>query len=215
MDLYKENIPSLHDIASKYDTDKGYYHFFTIIYDFWLRHLRHSAITMLEIGYAKGGSALMWSEYFSDHNIIHCVDIDPPPEAIPPSVKYWQVDQSQRHLLSQLPRSLDLIVDDGGHTMEQQQVSLAVLLHHLAPAGIYILEDLHTSLEPYEKTHGCSPLNNTINLLSDLMKGHPTPSNQYYISGFEFFHMLSKIHSIDIFKVKEDSITARIITKSL
>jgi hypothetical protein len=40
---------------------------------------------------------------------------------------------------------LDLIIDDGGHTMRQQQTSFGFLFRHLKVGGIYIIEDLHTS----------------------------------------------------------------------
>lgn len=42
----------------------------------------------------------------------------------------------------------DAIVDDGGHSMEQQQTSLAVLFKHVAPGGWYAVEDLQTSYDP-------------------------------------------------------------------
>jgi predicted O-methyltransferase YrrM len=39
----------------------------------------------------------------------------------------------------------DLIVDDGGHSMKQQQASLEGLWDALKPGGVYIIEDLLTS----------------------------------------------------------------------
>jgi len=44
----------------------------------------------------------------------------------------------------------DLIIDDGGHTMDQQITSLKHLWKAVKPGGYYILEDLQTSyLEAY------------------------------------------------------------------
>ena len=40
---------------------------------------------------------------------------------------------------------LDIIVDDGGHTMKQQIVSLKTLLPSVRSGGLYIIEDLLTS----------------------------------------------------------------------
>lgn len=53
----------------------------------------------------------------------------------------------------------DVIIDDGGHTMEQQIVSLNTLFPIVKPSGMYFLEDLQTSYlgaefgsEPGKKT---------------------------------------------------------------
>lgn len=39
----------------------------------------------------------------------------------------------------------DLVVDDGGHTMEQQMISLEHLWPIVKPGGLYVIEDLQTS----------------------------------------------------------------------
>ena len=39
----------------------------------------------------------------------------------------------------------DIIVEDGGHSMRQQQISLTFLFGYLKPGGLYFLEDLLTS----------------------------------------------------------------------
>jgi hypothetical protein len=39
----------------------------------------------------------------------------------------------------------DIIVDDGGHSMEQQNISLKHLWRTIKPGGYYFIEDLHTS----------------------------------------------------------------------
>jgi hypothetical protein len=49
-----------------------------------------------------------------------------------------------RDMAIELPR-IDVLIDDGGHTMRQQKTTLAVMLPLLAPDGVYICEDLHTS----------------------------------------------------------------------
>lgn len=41
--------------------------------------------------------------------------------------------------------SFDLILDDGGHTMNQQIVSIETLFKYLKKDGIYLVKDCHTS----------------------------------------------------------------------
>jgi len=43
----------------------------------------------------------------------------------------------------------NIILDDGGHAMDQQQVSLGHLFKHVEPGGMFIIEDIHTSLPDY------------------------------------------------------------------
>mmetsp|Transcript_6324 Transcript_6324/g.6247 ORF Transcript_6324/g.6247 Transcript_6324/m.6247 type:complete len:149 (+) Transcript_6324:262-708(+) len=40
---------------------------------------------------------------------------------------------------------VDLFLDDGGHTMDQQQFLFQELLPHVQPNGVYMCEDLSTS----------------------------------------------------------------------
>jgi 8-demethyl-8-alpha-L-rhamnosyltetracenomycin-C 2'-O-methyltransferase len=42
-------------------------------------------------------------------------------------------------------QTFDIIIDDGGHSMNQQITSFKTLFPFLKPGGLYIIEDLHTS----------------------------------------------------------------------
>jgi len=50
--------------------------------------------------------------------------------------------------LAQAGTGFDVIVDDGGHTMNQQMTSLQILWKAVRPGGIYFIEDLETSFLP-------------------------------------------------------------------
>ena len=50
--------------------------------------------------------------------------------------------------------TFDIIIDDGGHTMKQQQTSFGVLFKNVSSGGLYILEDLHTSIWETNLAHG-------------------------------------------------------------
>jgi hypothetical protein len=54
-----------------------------------------------------------------------------------------QAKRSQLEILVEKQGPWDIVIDDGGHTMEQQQVSLGVLFPHTRM--FYVVEDLHTS----------------------------------------------------------------------
>ena len=64
----------------------------------------------------------------------------------------WLADQADRtamaRVLAEADGPLDVVLDDGGHTMWQQQVSLACLLPGVRSGGLYVVEDLHSSFRP-------------------------------------------------------------------
>jgi len=52
-------------------------------------------------------------------------------------------------------RAFDVIIEDGSHTMRDQQLNLALLLPLVKPGGIYVIEDLHTSFQNgYDEPRG-------------------------------------------------------------
>lgn len=214
-----DNLPSLQELGIKHHTDKAVYHGFTVLYDGWLSSLRNKPIRMLEIGILLGGSLRMWHEYFAAADRIYAADLLFPEERglspleLGPQIELLRLDQSDRQQLRAMPKDLNLIIDDGGHTMEQQQVSLAVLFDHLCPGGTYILEDLHTSTAAYAETHGCTSQNNTLRLLEDLPDFRFFANNEYHMTGAEFGRLCRQVEFVEIVRFKHDSITARIVKR--
>jgi hypothetical protein len=47
----------------------------------------------------------------------------------------------------------DIIIDDGGHTVKQQRVSVETLWSSLKSGGYYIIEDLHTNIKALHSIH--------------------------------------------------------------
>ena len=70
-------------------------------------------------------------------------------------IKTYIADQSKREdlqkFISRYGDNFDIILDDGGHTMEQQQISLGFLFRYVKPGGYYIIEDVHSSLPMNKK----------------------------------------------------------------
>lgn len=205
-----DNRPTLYEIGNKYQTDKSWYHLYTVLYDTFFSSIRYKHIRMLEIGILVGSSMMMWDEYF-EHLEYYGVDLCDASRFDSSRIKTIIANQENEQDLKSLPKDLDIIIDDGGHTMLQQQMTLKTLfVDHLKPDGTYILEDLHTSEPEYYNTHGSNDMNNTLKLLYDLQNGKPSENNQYFLSENEFYKVCSAIKSIDIYKVKHDSITSRI-----
>lgn len=50
-----------------------------------------------------------------------------------------------RKFKTDFPEALDIFIDDGGHQMKQQTVTLDEMFWHVRDGGVYLCEDLHTS----------------------------------------------------------------------
>lgn len=100
---------------------------------------------ILEIGVQGGGSLQLWRQFFPNAEIVG-VDITPEcKEHEQEGIKVFIGDQTDVKFLETLG-NFDIIIDDGGHYMTQQQVSINTLLaNQLNAGGLYVIEDLHTS----------------------------------------------------------------------
>ncbi len=129
-------------------------HYFDI-YDSHFSRFRNKEVTILEIGVSQGGSLQMWKNYFGDKAKIYGVDINPYCKQLEEeNIEIFIGSQEDRNFLrtikSKIPQ-VDILIDDGGHTMQQQIVTFEELFDMVKPDGVYLCEDLHTS---YWLTYG-------------------------------------------------------------
>jgi 23S rRNA U2552 (ribose-2'-O)-methylase RlmE/FtsJ len=123
-------------------------HFFEI-YDRHFSRFRGKEVVILEIGVSHGGSLQMWKDYFGKKAKIIGVDIDPECKKLEEdNIKIYIGSQEDRDFLRFLKKEIpevDLLIDDGGHTMTQQIATFEELYEHIKEDGVYLCEDLHTS----------------------------------------------------------------------
>ena len=125
-----------------------WHHYFEI-YERHFEKYRNKDVSILEIGVLHGGSLQMWKEYFGSNAKIYGVDINPKCKGFEEkNVEIFIGSQSDRNFLreikSRIPK-IDILIDDGGHTMEQQITTFEELFEHVDENGVYLCEDLHTS----------------------------------------------------------------------
>jgi len=123
-------------------------HYFEI-YDRHFSRFRQTDVHVVEIGVSHGGSLQMWRHYFGSQAKIIGVDIDPRCQQLQEEgIEIIIGDQADLAFLTALkdkvPR-IDILIDDGGHTMSQQINTFEVLFPHISEFGVYLCEDLHTS----------------------------------------------------------------------
>lgn len=119
------------------------------IYDKHFSAFRDKEITFVEIGVSHGGSLEMWREYFGEKALIVGVDINSECKKFEEkNTKIFIGSQTDAAFLislkSLIPR-IDILIDDGGHTMKQQITTFKTLFEHVKNNGLYVCEDLHTS----------------------------------------------------------------------
>jgi hypothetical protein len=145
---YFRNYKDLDKIGSREMTDKNrYVHNYLDKYEFFLHPWREKEFNLLELGIFRGASAKMWEKYFDRANI-YCVDIDPCCEQYAtPRIKPIVTDLGKEENIHKL-RTIkpDIIVDDASHFWNHQIMALFCLFDVLPSGGIYILEDLETSV---------------------------------------------------------------------
>ena len=121
-------------------------------FDIYERHFgrfRNKKITVLEIGVWWGGSLQMWKHYFGTKANIYGIDINPDCKSYEEeNIKVLIGSQSDREFLRDVKKQIppiDILIDDGGHSMEQQIVTFDELFGHVKENGVYVCEDSHTS----------------------------------------------------------------------
>jgi hypothetical protein len=103
----------------------------------------------LEIGCGQGGSLQLWKRYLGPFAQIVGIDIVE-------ACKGFEEDQIAVRIGSQANFSFldsvlaefgppDVVLDDGSHVMSHVRASFARLYPRMSPAGVYMVEDLHTA----------------------------------------------------------------------
>lgn len=123
-------------------------HYFEIYHRHFER-FRGGPVTVLEFGVYHGGSLQMWKHYFGPDARIVGVDINPAcKELVDDQIEIVIGDQEDRVFLAALRERLgpvDIVIDDGGHTMAQQIATFEEMFQAVRNGGVYLVEDLHTS----------------------------------------------------------------------
>ncbi len=91
----------------------------------------------------------MWREFFGPKARIIGIDLNP-------NAKKWEEHGFEIYIGSQSDESfwndfkkkiglIDVVLDDGGHTYEQQIITTEMLINNINDGGILVVEDTHTS----------------------------------------------------------------------
>lgn len=143
---------TLQELAIRHPTDKNWLHnYYNRIYEDAFAPIRDKVKNICEIGIDKGDSLRIMKSYFKNAEIFG-YDINPALLFKEDRINTAIMDQSDpaeldRFLNEHHDREFDIIIDDGSHRMYDQQITLAKLFPKVKQGGLFVCEDLHTSLE--------------------------------------------------------------------
>jgi len=140
------------DSFKSFETSKYYstkYKNYFKIYDHIFKKYIGKKIILVEIGVLNGGSLFMWRDFFNGNAEIIGVDLNP-------IAKKWEKhgfkifigNQSDPNFWRDFFKeigSVDIVIDDGGHTNKQQIFTLLETIPNINDKGMLVVEDVHAS----------------------------------------------------------------------
>ena len=163
----------------------------------------------ISIGVLDGGSLEIWKKYFGSKSRI--IGIDNNPQCKKFENKDYEIyigSQSDPSFWNNFYKKIgnvDIILDDGGHTNDQQIITLVESIKHINDGGLHIVEDVHSSYQKhYGNPYKYSFINFSKKTIDDINATFPNTKN--------FNYSLNKhIYSVEFF----ESIVAFKINKNL
>jgi hypothetical protein len=172
---------TFNDCCNIHLCDKGdayeYSHHYAKFYENWFNPIKESATHVCEIGIYDGASLKSFYDYFPNARILG-LDINSDKTQYRNDRVFTDVlDQSNKEDLTSFSErfleTFDVLLDDGSHDVEHQQLTFGKLFKTIKPGGIYIIEDLgssyfelNTQLYSYKQSQ-VKINNNTIKFLNE------------------------------------------------
>ena len=134
---------------------------------------------VFEIGVKNGGSLALWRQLFPEARVVG-LDLRLSKIVRHDGIVYVEGDQTDRVLLAKIAEEhgpFDLVIDDGSHVGEHQLISLAALAPHVAPGGVYVVEDVHASMKRGERgaVYGADVWADFVGYIFEALRDRPRP----------------------------------------
>lgn len=177
---------------NNYDTDKWQSKHYIENYHQYFSSLKDNDISLFELGIHKGGSLLLWRDYFTNGSI---TGLDMNPVEISDETGRIHVYTGQQHDTALLDRiagerasnGFDIIIDDCSHIGSFTRITFWHLFdNHLKPGGIYAIEDWGTGYwdQWIDGKNYAPPEEDKSELTVEKLQNQRFPSHDYGMVGF-------------------------------
>ena len=168
------------------------------VYDHIFGKFKNKKITFVEVGILNGGSLQIWKNYFHPDSRIIGIDLNPACKKFEKNgIEIFIGDQSDENFWESFFKKvgkIDVILDDGGHTNNQQIITTLKSIPNINDDGILMIEDTHTSyMRKFSNPNKYSFINFTKKIIDDVNFKHP------YLEQFKF-SLNNYIYSIQYFE---------------
>ena len=176
-------------------------HSYHLFYENFFKYKKNEKIDFLEIGAFKGNAAAAFYFYFKECNIISC-DLFPDLFLYrSKKIKNFQIDSSSEFQLKKKildkDYKFDIIVEDAGHFLKDQIISLFILFKTLKPKGFFVIEEL--DFPDKRKDMNLYNERPTLREILNLIKQNQD-FNSKYITSEQKEYFLNNFKEIQIFK---------------
>ena len=175
------------------------------VYDELFASYKDKEITFVEIGIANGGSLHMWKNFFGKKARIIGIDLNPECKKFEKfGFEIFIGNQSKKifwkNFFSQVGK-VDVILDDGGHTNQQQILTAVNCIPNMNDRGLLLVEDVHSSyIDHYGNPSKYSFINFCKKTINDVNSTFPGLKN-YNFSLKKYVYSIEFLESFVAFKI--------------
>lgn len=150
-----------------FGTDKELWGYISLFYNDFFKEFKNKQIKFVEIGTMYGGSLILWEKYFENAEIVG-IELNPHHQYFIPkfncgygqlsditfeqylknsNIKFYQNDAYDLNFIESNfeDNSIDILLDDGPHTLEFQKLVGDTYLNKIKKGGYIIIEDVVNS----------------------------------------------------------------------
>ena len=163
-------------------------------YETFFKKIKNSKLKILELGAFKGNATASFFFYFKN-SFIYSLDLYPDLFTYKSKrIKNFKIDNSSEKELLSLSKitKYDIIIEDAGHYLKDQIITLFTLFPKLKKKGIYVVEELDFP-DTRKDMNLLNDKNTLYNILKKIKKNKPFDSpyisndkKRYFIKNYKF-----------------------------
>lgn len=188
-------------------------HEYALFYDKYFNTLKINRLNILELGTFKGGATAAFSFFFSNSKI-YSGDLYPDIfNFYSKKISNFKIDTSSEESINNIivknESEYDIIIEDAGHYLKDQIISLFILFKKLKSKGIYVIEELdfpdaRADMNFYNEKPTLREILHNIKDKKDFDSKYINPHDKkYFLENFEFINIYKgRINEIAFIKKK-------------